>query len=62
MCCEPKAARNSSVSDCCCCEPGPVIRRFVSSKEEAERLEQYKEQLEKEIAGIDERIDDLKKK
>jgi hypothetical protein len=38
-----------------------VTRHFVSSKEEAERLEQYREQLEKEIAGIDERIDDLKK-
>jgi predicted nucleic acid-binding Zn-ribbon protein len=38
-----------------------MVRRFVSSKEEAEKLEQYKEQLEKEIAGIDERIDDLKK-
>lgn len=61
MCCEPKVVRTSKASDCCCCEPGQVVRRFISSKEEAERLEQYKEQLEKEIAGIDERIDDLKK-
>jgi hypothetical protein len=58
MCCEPKVSRASG----CCCGPGHIVRRFVSSKEEAERLEQYKEQIEKEIAGIDERIDDLKKK
>lgn len=62
MCCEPKTVRISKASDCCCCEPGHIVRRFVSSKEETERLEQYKEQIEKEIAGIDERIDDLKKK
>jgi hypothetical protein len=62
MCCEPKAVRISKASDCCCCEPGHLSRRFVSSKDEAEMLEQYKEQLEKEIAGVDERIGDLKKK
>lgn len=61
MCCEPDVARTSRASGCCCCGPGHVARRFVSSKEEAERLEQYREQLEKEIAGINERIDDLKK-
>jgi hypothetical protein len=62
MCCEPKELKVSTASDCCCCEPGPVTRRFVSSKEEEERLENYKEQLEKEIAGVDERIAELKKK
>jgi len=61
MCCEPKAVKVSSDSDCCCCEPGHTVRRFVSSKEETEKLESYKEQLEKEIAGIDERIEVLKK-
>jgi len=61
MCCEPKAVRISSDSGCCCCEPGHVVRRFVSSKEEAEKLEGYREQLEREIAGIDERIEELKR-
>ena len=62
MCCEPKVVRISKASDCCCREPGHMRRRFVSSKEEADMLEDYKDQLEKEIAGIDERIDDLTKK
>jgi hypothetical protein len=39
-----------------------VARHFISSKEEGEKLEKYKEQLEKEIAGVDERIAELKKK
>ena len=38
MCCEPKVVRISKASDCCCCEPGHVVRRFVSSREEAEKL------------------------
>jgi hypothetical protein len=62
MCCEPKVVKTSKISDCCCCGPELVPRHFVSSKEEAERLEKYKEQLEKEIAGVDERMDELKKK
>ena len=61
MCCEPKAVKTSSDSGCCCCEPGLAVRRFVSSKEEAEKLESYKDQLEREIAGIDERIEEIKK-
>lgn len=61
MCCEPNVARISGASGCCCCGPGYMARRFVSSKEEAEKLKRYREQLEKEIAGIDERIDNLKK-
>ncbi len=61
MCCEPRVVKTSRDSDCCCCEPGHVVRRFVSSKEEADRLARYRDQLEKEIAGIDERIEELKK-
>jgi hypothetical protein len=62
MCCEPEDAKTSSPTCCCCCETSRPTRRFVSSKEEAERLERYKEELEREIAGVNERIDDLKKK
>jgi hypothetical protein len=60
MCCEPKPGKISGTS-ACCCEPHGAFRRFVSSKEEAERLEKYKEQLEKEITGVEERINELKK-
>jgi hypothetical protein len=65
MCCDPKEARGRM--ECCenvtvCCEPRSSFRRFRSSKEEAERLEAYKEELEKEIAGVTGRIQELKRK
>jgi len=37
---------------CCICFP----RRFVSSAEEKERLERYREQLKKELAGVEEQL------
>jgi uncharacterized lipoprotein YehR (DUF1307 family) len=45
--------------DCCCC--GPQFRRFMTSDEKQKMLEDYKEQLEKELAGVKERIDELAK-
>ena len=65
MCCDPKEAR--AADQCCdgavtCCAPQMHVRRFRSSKEEAERLEAYREELEKEIAGVNERIQELKRK
>lgn len=45
----------------CGCECGPATRRFFSSKEEKECLEQYMDQLKKELAGVEERIEDLSK-
>ncbi len=45
--------------DCCCC--GPQFRRFMTSEEKQKMLEEYKEQLEKELAGVKERIDELTK-
>lgn len=65
MCCDPKDARPRV--ECCegtvtCCDPRTTFRRFRSAKEEAERLEAYKEELEKEIAGVTERIQELKRK
>jgi hypothetical protein len=49
-------------SDCCCAEgiPGHFIRTHVSRKETREKLEKYREQLENEIAGVEERIKELK--
>ncbi len=40
---------------------GCRFRRFYSPEEEAERLERYKEQLQKEIAGVELRIKELKR-
>jgi len=43
---------------CGCCGRGCGLsfRRFFSSKEERECLESYKDQLQKELAGVEERI------
>jgi FtsZ-binding cell division protein ZapB len=46
----------------CGCGCGPLLRRFFFSKEEQERLETYKNQLKKELAGVEERIKELKGK
>ena len=47
---------------CCGCGCGTSFRRFMSAKEEQERLEEYKEQLKKEIAGVEECIQELTSK
>ncbi|MBO3842710.1 MAG: DUF5320 domain-containing protein [Candidatus Brockarchaeota archaeon] len=41
---------------------GCRFRGFLSSKEEMELLENYRDQLRKEIAGVEERIKELKQK
>jgi len=46
----------------CGCGCGPSFRRFVSAKEEQERLEDYRDQLKKELAGVEEHIQELKGK
>jgi len=38
------------------------FRRFISAKEEQKRLEEYKDQLNKELSGVEERIKELKGK
>ena len=45
----------------CGCECGPAIRHYFSSKEEKECLEHYMDQLKKELSGVEERIEDLRK-
>ena len=44
------------------CGCGPFFRHFMSMNEEEKMLEDYKEQLEKELAGVRERIQKLKNK
>jgi hypothetical protein len=64
MCCEPKPGRRAfAVRGCgpssCDCGCGPSFRRFITSKEKLECMEEYKDQLEKELAGVKERIQEL---
>jgi len=46
----------------CGCGCGSFTRRFVSSKEEREGIQEYKAQLEKEIAAVEEHLAKLKNK
>lgn len=45
---------------CCGCGCGSSFRRFFSSEEERERLENYRDQLKKELAGIEEHLGELR--
>jgi hypothetical protein len=41
---------------CCCCFP----RRYYSAQEEKERLQRYRDQLKKELAGVEEQLKKMK--
>jgi len=43
-----------------CCQP--FGRRFYTTAEKIEYLEEYRDNLEKELAGVKEKIAELKKK
>jgi hypothetical protein len=64
MMCESRGSqsRSGGWSCGCGCGCGTFTRRFISAKEEEERLEEYREQLKKELAGVEERIQELKGK
>jgi hypothetical protein len=46
----------------CCCEPSEFQRRFITKEEELEKLQAYREQLRKELEGIEEHLKDIKSK
>jgi len=58
MCQTSRITRHLDMSGCSPCECGcmPPFRRYYSSEEELERLETYREQLKKELDGVEERI------
>jgi hypothetical protein len=60
MCCGQKEHQRSfsnlKHTSTCECECGHSFRRYVSSKEKQEHLEEYKNQLEKELAAVDEQL------
>ncbi len=45
---------------CCGCGCGPSFRRFFSAKEDQERLVFFREQLKKELDGVEENIKQFK--
>jgi len=65
--CQPRGSQRTLGAwgcNCGCCGfgYGMFSRRFISAKEEQKRLEEYKDQLNKELAGVEERIKELKGK
>ena len=65
--CQPRGNQRYTVMPgctcgCCGCGCGSSFRRFFSSKEEQECLENYRDQLKKELAGVEEHIRELKGK
>lgn len=67
MMCQPKGSqRTFGVRECSCgccgCGCGPFFRRFLSAKEEEERLEEYRDQLKKELEGVEEHIKEHKRR
>lgn len=64
MCQQREIPRYTGMSGCTCgccgCGCGASFRSFFSVKEEQERLEFYSDQLKKELAGVEERIKELK--
>ncbi len=60
MCCDTKLDATS-----CCGANGEKMgfhkhgRRFITKTEQLEKLEKYKEMLQKEIQGVDEHISEL---
>ena len=61
MCQSGKLSRHMNMSGCSPCECGcvPPFRRHYTSEEKLERLQGYRDQLKKELAGLEERINDL---
>ena len=64
--CQPRGGQGfagiSFPPGACCCGCGLVSRRFFSSQEELEHLEAYAEQLKKELAGVEERLREVRGK
>jgi hypothetical protein len=48
-----------SHEQCCCGGGGSFHRRFMSSKEERELLESYRDELKLELEGLEERLKEL---
>lgn len=65
--CQPRGSQSTSGvrvcnCGCCGCGCGPFFRRFITAKEKEERLGEYKEQLKKELEGLEEYTQELKRR
>jgi hypothetical protein len=58
-CCVVVKAHGSECCEPSCCDP--FVRRFATAGERREKLESYMEELKKELAGVQERLEELKK-
>ncbi len=58
-CCVVVKASGTEECEPSCC--GTFARRFVTSGERREKLESYRDELKKELAGVEERLEELKK-
>ncbi|MBI4765200.1 MAG: hypothetical protein HY787_11410 [Deltaproteobacteria bacterium] len=61
MCCETNVQRPQSLQAGCGCGCTGLSRRFLSAQEEKVKLEEYQDQLKKELAGVQECINQLQK-
>lgn len=61
--CQPRERQKTvGVGGCNCgCGCGPFSRRFLTAKEKEERMEEYREQLKKELEGLEEHIQEQRK-
>lgn len=60
--CQPRLYQRNmpmSGSDCESCGCGSSFRTFLTTDEKLERLRSYRDQLEKELAGVKERIGEI---
>ncbi len=60
--CTPIGTQHSGPACHCDCGCGLSLRKFVSSQEELECLENYRDQLKKELAGVEEHLAKLQDK
>jgi hypothetical protein len=61
-CCEPVVIKRVIRSGEGCCESGEFQRRFPTKGEELQKLEDYRDQLKKELEGVEEHIKSSKSK
>ncbi len=57
MCQSQLAPINGRTGSCgCCCQGPTLLRRFYSADEQLKHLKTYKDQLNQELAGVEERL------